>query len=422
MFFIICGVVTASGLALGGLGLQGMPEVREEMKNVGRLYSDLDGVSRSPVSLDRINAEKTRIDEIKRDRKTVFDKAVSLYGYAPLLSKKLPSGEIESKVFPSGENADRIRFRRAYTKAMDDLFNTLQSGSPATRMEIKNWQDTIDDERAEMVVNGEDPDEITEPLYTAAGVLTLSGAKRDATPRAHLAAAQRMRCYAVHFADEKPPARNSSLEFSDAMKGAGAGDELYLDEVWWAQVGYWIQKDVIEAITAINDEAAAEASKAGIESSVSVMPVKDVISIRLSDGYIPLDGEEYIGDSPGGYAPARPVGTPETVFTHSGSTGWYEVVQFTIKLVMDQRDIPKLVDRLCKNRFHALLRVAYESVPPNRRMIGKIYGAEPVVNVVLDFETTMLGEEFRKWMPQETCEMYEIDCPEPKDEDEDDGG
>ena len=34
MFFIICGVVAASGLALGGLGLQGMPKVREEIKNV----------------------------------------------------------------------------------------------------------------------------------------------------------------------------------------------------------------------------------------------------------------------------------------------------------------------------------------------------------------------------------------------------
>lgn len=407
MFFIICGVVAASGLALGGLGLQGMPEVREEIKKVGRLYNELNSLSSSPVNLDRIEAEEKRIDKIKDDREKVFDKAKSLYGYSRL---------VES-VFPDGENADRIRFRRAYTTAMDDLFNTLQSGSPATRVEIKNWNDTIEDERAEMAANGVDPDEITEPEYTPAGVLTLSGAKRDATPRAHLAAAQRMRCYAVHFADEKPPARNSSLEFSDAMKGTGPGEDLYLEDVWWAQVGYWIQKDVIEAITAINDEAAAEASKAGIESSVSVMPVKDVISIRLSDGYIPRDGEEYFGDSPGGYAPARPVGTPETVFTHSGSTDWYEVVQFTIKLVMDQRDIPKLVDRLCKDRFHTLLRVAYEVVPPNRRMIGKIYGAEPVVNVVLDFETTMLGEVFRKWMPEETCEFYEIDCPEPDDDD-----
>ncbi|MCH7592260.1 MAG: hypothetical protein IH989_05730 [Planctomycetes bacterium] len=409
MFFIICGVVAASGLALGGLGLQGMPKVREEIKNVGRLYNELNSLSSSPVNLARIEAENDRIDKIKDDREKVFDKARSLYGYDRL---------VES-VFPNGENADRIRFRRVYTQAMDDLFNMLQSGSPATRMEIKNWNDTIADERAEMIANGEDPDETTEPEKTPAGVLTLSGAKRNAEARANLAAAQRMRCYAVHFADEKPSMRNSSLEFSDAMKGTGAGDELYLDEVWWAQVGYWIQKDVIEAITAINDEAAVEASKAGIESSVNVMPVKDVISIRLSDGYIPRDGEEYFGDSPGGYAPARPVGTPETVFTHSGSTDWYEVVQFTIKLVMDQRDIPRLVNRLSKDRFHVLLRVAYKVVPPNRRMIGKIYGAEPVVNVVLDFETTMLGEEFRKWMPQDTCEMFEIDCPELEDEEGD---
>ena len=42
-----------------------------------------------------------------------------------------------------------------------------------------------------------------------------------------------------------------------------------------------------------------------------------------------------------GFAPAVPSGTPETVFTHSGSSNWYEVVQYSVKLVMDQRDIPK---------------------------------------------------------------------------------
>jgi hypothetical protein len=88
---------------------------------------------------------------------------------------------------------------------------------------------------------------------------------------------------------------------------------------------------------------------------------------------------------------------------------------------MDQRDIPRLVNRICKNRFHTLLRIAYEAVPPNRRMRGKIYGAEPTVNVVMDFETIMLGKVFRGLIPPEVCEFYEIDCPEteaPEEEEE----
>lgn len=414
VFYIVCGVAVASGLALGGLGLQGMPAVGEEMEKVKRLYNDLNSLSKSPVNKGRIEAEKKRIDEINEDRDRVFDNATSLYGYEPLIEK----------VFPAGENVARLKFRLAYTQAMDELFAKLQSGSPANATKIRLQKGRIDDERAEMRANGQDPDAITEPDFTAGGVLTVSGAKRNATARAHLAAAQRLRCYAVHFADTKPPTRYSSLDFPVAMQGTSATEELFLDELWWAQVGYWIQKDVIEAIVAINEEAAVEASREGLESSVGVMPVKDVLSIRLSEEYIPQDGDEFYGDRHGGFAPVLPPGTPETVFTHSGSNDWYEVVQYTVKLVMDQRDIPKLIDRLCKNKFHTLLRLSYEIVPPNRRMIGKIYGAEPTVNVLMDFETIMLGEVFREWMPSEICETYEIDCPDPNDEgdeDNDDG-
>ena len=79
---------------------------------------------------------------------------------------------------------------------------------------------------------------------------------------------------------------------------------------------------------------------------------------------------------------------------------------------MDQRDILRLVDWICKDSFHTLLRVAYKRVEPNRRMIGKIYGSEPTVNVVMDFETMMLGELFRPLMPDIVCEDFEIDCSE----------
>jgi hypothetical protein len=36
------------------------------------------------------------------------------------------------------------------------------------------------------------------------------------------------------------------------------------------------------------------------------------------------------------------------------------------------------------------------------------------VNVVLDFETIMLGEVFRPMMPQEVCDFFQITCPPPE--------
>ena len=127
---------------------------------------------------------------------------------------------------------------------------------------------------------------------------------------------------------------------------------------------------------------------------------------------MPREGDEVFGNQPGGYEAALPPGTPETVFTHSGANESYDVVQFTVKLIADQRRIPSLIDRLCKNSFHTLLRVSYEAVPPNRRMGGKIYGSQPTVNVLLDFETILLGEVFRRLVPPSVIEFYEIQCRE----------
>ena len=90
---------------------------------------------------------------------------------------------------------------------------------------------------------------------------------------------------------------------------------------------------------------------------------------------------------------------------------------------MDQRDIPRLINELTADSFHTLLRVAYQAVPVNRDMVGKIYGSEPAVIVVMDFETVMLGEVFRPLMPPVVCEAlaeegYGITCPEPEEDEE----
>ena len=130
--------------------------------------------------------------------------------------------------------------------------------------------------------------------------------------------------------------------------------------------------------------------------------------------------DEVFGAAPGGYEEALPPGNPETVFTRSGQSEAYDVIQYSVKLVMDARDIPALVDRICKNSFHTLLRISYEAVPVNRKMVGKVYGSGPVVNVVLDFETILLGEVFRPLLPEYVCEEYDIDCPERIEEEEGD--
>ncbi len=411
LFFILCGVGGAVGIALGVSGLQAMPKVLEEMKSAERVYQSLESLQAKPVNEAIIEAENRRIQSVIDDRDKVIAKAEETYAeFKPLVEG----------VFPDGPPLKRIEFRTAYHAAMKSLLSRLNTGGTGTAADVELMRRKIEDERVEAAKYGDESsgrtlaEELAGPPRNAAGGLTRAGVRQDARVRADIAAALRIFCYSVDWPDEKPNERYSSLEFHPALKEIGTVNAPYPDEVWRAQIGYWIQRHIVNAIADMNNEAGEAAKSAGQDRWVGIMPVKDIISIRLSpDLYVPPEGGLYAVPEPGGIFPALPAGTAETVFTHNKSGPYYEVVQVAAKLVMDQRDISKLVERICNNSFFTLVRAAYKEVPPNLSLTGKIYGSEPTVSVILEFDVVMLGEVFRKWIPREVCDKYGIQCPEP---------
>jgi len=404
-FYLVCGLVGAGGIALAVTGVSAMPKVKQRMEESKRLYDQLSSIQAQPVNQRCIDVENQRINLTKTDRAKVVEHIKEkVYRYSPLIDG----------VFPEGSDEARRRFRSAYEKAMWKLFDTLRSGMTAGEAELKIMKDKIENEKALAKDSGRDF-AASGPPRTPAGFLTEAGIRLDPVARANVAVAQRIYCYAIPFLLPAGLSATPSLDFHPAMRDTGTMDAPYPEEVWRAQVGYWIQKDVVDAIVAVNEGAAAEALQRGENIWVGVIPVKDVISIRVSD-YVVEDEAEFVGASPGGYELALPCATANTVFTGSLSGELYDVVQFTLKLVMDQRDIPRLVERLSQSTFHTPLRVAHVHVVPSRDMNGKIYGSEPAVNVVMDFETIMLAEVFRPWMPEVVCERYEFDCAPYKEE------
>lgn len=408
MFVIICVLVAAGGIAAGVMGHQSMGKVKEALANTAGLDRQISGLQSRPVNYRQIESAKERIDAIVADYDKVIERAKKLYRYTPLVANALPYGEPQVL----------FQFRQAYHDAMKVLFDSLSAGTPPSSSEISTMKDIIDDEEAERkalaLEQGLKKPPDPGPLRNAAGVLTREGVRRDPKARAALAAAQRLYCYGVGFGKKRTRGVKQgvvSLDFNENMWDLTVADPPWPEDVWHAQIGYWIQKDVVDLIVAMNGEAAEAIKKNGGTPWVGVMPIKEVISVRVPTDFVPLDSDEEVyGGSPTGYGEALPPGTPRTVFTHSGSGEAYEVLQFSVKLVMDQRDIPTFVDRLCNNSFYTLLRLAYEAVPPNPDMRGKIYGSEPAVIVVMDFETILLGDVFRRLMPSEIREEYGIVC------------
>jgi len=404
-FFIVCGLGALVGIALMLTGMRFMPKVMEQMRKVEGTYRNITGLQ--AVSLGKIEAVQERIDAVLEDHKKILERARTMYGYEPLVPAALPNGD----------SIARNAFRDRYTEGMDALIKSLNYGGPAAKQDVDRWKDRIAEEQAQLKqfgAGGSGPPVFPGPEVTAAGVLTKAGIQKNAEARANVSAAQRIVMYARHFNDGRPE-DPGSLDFARSMRGAGSSGAPEPWDVWHAQYNYWIQKDVVEAIVALNKAAADELRKNGKHPWVENLPVKDLISIRVTTGHIPAEGEAVYGSKLGGEGPALPPATPATVFTQHGATAAYDVVQFTIKAVMDERDIPKLVERLTKDRFHTLLRAAYEAVPPNLGMVGKIYGSGPVVSVILDFELPLLGPVFRRWMPAKVLEEYGITC-RPEDE------
>jgi hypothetical protein len=404
LFLILCGVGSAAGIVLGVTGLRAMPKVLAEMGSAGGVYKSLESLK--PVNGRSLEVENQRIASIQDDHHKIIERAKQLYHVEPLVAG----------LFPAATAVKRIEFRTKYTEAMRKLLDSLHWGGPPTASDIEAMKDKIENEKAADKLLGSEAGAGGE-THTRAEVLTKLGVKRDPQARASIAAAQKIYCYAVNFFDDKSPERVSSLEYWPTMKDTGTVEAPEAEDVWRAQMSYWVQKDVVEAIVAVNEEAAEAAKQAKEDVWVGMMPVKEVISIRVSDRVPPKDQLYKVADA-GGFTAALPAGTAESVFTGTASGESYDVVQFTVKLIMDERDIPLLVERLCNNSFRMLLRVAYKAVPVNKSLTGKVYGSEPTVNVVMDFETVLLGDVFRPWMPKAVCDKYEINCPEHKADDE----
>jgi len=425
-FTIICTVVALAGLAVGVTGLQAMPKVADKMGTAKRVFDELGSLESGAANRQVIGAEKRRIDSIVQDRDRVIQRCQTLYPYKPLIEG----------VFPNGDDNRRRQFKTVYQTAMLALYDSMRPGSTAMPQDVENMRDKIEAEKDRAKEHNLDPGAVppppveTGPAETPSGFLTVAGAKENAAARAEMATAQQFYMYAAPFEIRKNTKVRSlskatpSLDFHPAMMDTGTVDAPYPDECWVAQYGYWIQKDVVEAIYHVNVQAAAELKKAGVARWVGTLPIKELISVRVGADYVPPlgEGDQVNGALPGGRGEALPPISAENVFTHIGRSSTFEVVQFTVKMIMDQRDIPAFIERLTAGRFHTLLRVAYKQVLPNKRMVGKIYGADPVVNVVMDFESVMLGEIFRKWMPLEVCDQYEIACPEPEEGIDEEGG
>lgn len=189
-----------------------------------------------------------------------------------------------------------------------------------------------------------------------------------------------------------------TMHSSEIIDDPGAPSPLAM---WEAQVGYWIQADVVNAISALHAEAAKKVQ--GGDASVGELPVKRLVSIRVH-GYSLQGKFIHFGMSSrlsqGGTSGPDPAA--QATFTQRTGNDQYDVVRFTVQAIVDQRELFKLVDAIAKANFTVPVGISYESVNrDDEEKMGYLYGPAPIVLATLNFETYLARDLYTEMMPED---------------------
>ncbi len=189
-------------------------------------------------------------------------------------------------------------------------------------------------------------------------------------------------------------------------------------DIWWAQVGVWVQRDICESISATNQTAK------GIPDAI----VKHLVKLEVKDKQF-LGGPAVVGPvgpgGPGGpnvsvAVVADPNAPPPKNFTISPtgrtSNGLYDVITFRLTVNVTAAEVPQFLAELSRNRLITVTRVI--NVVPIDPVIaestGYYYGPQDVVQVVLDGEKLFLRSWTEKYMPPRLKRTLGIpDAPPP---------
>jgi hypothetical protein len=187
--------------------------------------------------------------------------------------------------------------------------------------------------------------------------------------------------------------------------------------MWYAQVGLWVQEDLVKAIARLNDEAAQRVGEK--DANVANMPVKRIESIRVL-GYVTSDGS-LVAFPVGGAGTRQQSTTPEvrqggpvlTTFTGKQSNEQFDLIRVVLTVIVDKRELLRLVDSVTRANFYQLVGAQYTAVEGTDT--GEyLYGDAPLVRAELDFEGYMSRRIFKGMMPADVLQYLGIAASEPQ--------
>lgn len=413
------GLVAVAAIAVLALGMT-RDNVRKQMQERVAQASEISQLQSDPKNEDVIAAEKLKGEKFQKEYEAVLKVAYDINKRTPLIASVFPRPDSEAR---------RFEFQIAYAQAIAKLPQKMVGGDIPNESDVEDERINIAEEQkleAEKQEGGAREQSISErlgnqpPVAPAMPSVSIGGPgggrfgggrmgmgvpmmapgmtnlnvpqgdpKYDPTFRAIVTRAKSIRVYVSP----------TSFFLSPIIETAVAPKP---DEMWYAQMGLWIQEDIVNAIAALNNDAARKVASGDV--FVEHTPVKRLEKVRIL-GYVKKDG---IIPFPSTDSAQQPELRP--TFTDRTGDDQIDVVRFTVVAVVDQRDLLRFIDAICRTNFYHCTHVEYVAAPPEA---GYLYGTAPVIRATVEFEGYFARKAYVDLMPPEVLAQLGGGQPQP---------
>ncbi len=425
---ILCVLVAIGAVVVGVMGASSDKVVKEMKAEISKTgASSIRSLMSNPKNPKIIEAEKQRGKLFEQEYKRTVAKANAINKRDVLMPG----------VFPKpAKAATPFKFKEAYSRTMAVLYKQMDADTLPTPAEIQEEEQNIEDLvllEAEQKAEEQGEEQTKTPVVAGArpgmgrpgmtprgfpGVgrpglgprgAMMPGVGRPGMGRPGMTAAQPGGPNLAAIDRSKPkynPVYRAQVKKALSILCYYDPDTFHVsplvddpaapppDQMWYAQVGLWVQQDVVKAIATMNRRA-AEAVTQG-DPCVENVPIKRLVLLRVR-GY---EAGGKTGEIPflarGNVTPPA----PEASLTGRKCNEQYDVVRFVVVVVIDQRDLLQLIDEICRTNFYDCIDFNYEAVDQQAaRAEGYFYGTAPVVKATYEFEGYMLRQIYQPLMP-----------------------
>ncbi len=405
------GVVGVLAIVVASLGMTSTAVV-DKMKANAAPLGEISSLRGAPQNADTIKAELDRAKAFDTEFGNMQKKAEAFNRREPLIKECFPR---------PARPATRFAFQEAYIRRLADFPNELGAD------DLPNDQDRLDArEELELLAaakkerEGESSAQPSAPLVpglppiappgaTGGGGKGGGGTQGGVAPpmmpqgpvasmdvntspefRAMVRKARNIRCYVGK------DYQRGSLHVSPIVEAQQPPND---DELWYAQVGLWIQDDVLKAVKIVNDAAAGQLRDA--QPNVEHMPIKRVELIRVF-GYV-LPTYDFVEFPTKSQLAQQTGGRGEPSFTQrvSEPAGQFDVVRYIVTLVIDQREIPHYIDTLTRLNLHQLISIEFDATDASDLQNGYLYGSGPTVRLKMQWEAYFARKVYEPMMPED---------------------